>query len=89
MRKIMIMILPDTERRHGQAGNEHPVRPGELRVHAEDVAFLLVDLLEDLVGPLRSQHDLLLVLQVLVGLLPLGRHLEADPSDVRLVPGIR
>ena len=76
----------DAERRHRQARYEHPIRAGELGVHPQDVALLLVDLLEDLVSPLRRQDDLLLVLEVLVGLLPLRGHLETDPPDVGLVP---
>ncbi len=75
---------PDAQRRHRQAGHQHPVRLGELGVHPEDVALLLRDVPEDLVHALAGERDLLL-LCVLVDVLPLGRHVEPEPPDVGLV----
>ena len=66
--------------------HQHPVGPGELGVHADDVALLVVDLLEDLVAPLGGEHNLLLVLEILIGLLPLGSHLETNSPYIWLIP---
>lgn len=66
---------PDSQRRHGQHGYNHPLWSGELGVHAQDDILFIRDALEDLVHPLGAQQDFLL-LRVLVNVLPLGIQLQ-------------
>ena len=70
----------DRQGRYGEDGHDHPVRPSEPGIHADDGAGLVIDVLEDLEDPLRTQVDLPL-LSVLVQLLPLGRQLQPDSPD--------
>ena len=73
----------DGQGRDGKHGDDHPVRPSKLGIHADDGAGLLIDVLEDLQDSLGTQVDLSL-LRVFVQLLPLGCQLQSDSPNDRL-----
>lgn len=75
---------PDGERRDRQHGDDHPLGPCELRIHAQDEIFLVRDAFEDLVHTFGAKENLLL-LRVFVHVLPLGVQLQARAPDTRLV----
>lgn len=52
---------PDSQRRHRQHSYNHPLRSGELGVHAQDDILFVRDALEDLVHALGTQQDFLLL----------------------------